>query len=268
LPEGHTIHRLARDHARWFGGEPVRVSSPQGRFADAARLLDGAVLTGTDAVGKHLFHRYEHGAIVHVHLGLFGRFLHHPTPPPEPRDTVRYRVIGSERTADLVGATACELLDLDGVDRIAARLGPDPLRRDADPDRAFAALQRRSVPIGRALLDQAVVAGVGNVYRAELLFVHGLHPLVPARTVTAERWAAMWDTLVTWMRSGVRMRRIVTVDPDEVGTARSRIRRGAATYVYRQEVCRRCGTPVRRWDLAGRWAYACETCQPPPRPDA
>jgi endonuclease VIII len=265
LPEGHTIHRLARDHASWFAGEPVGVSSPQGRFADAARLLDGTVLTGTDAVGKHLFHRYDSGAVVHVHLGLFGRFSPHPTPPPPPRDTVRYRLVGAHRAIDLVGATACELLDDDEVARIVARLGPDPLRRDADPDRAFAALQRRSVSIGRALLDQGVVAGVGNVYRAELLFVHGLHPELPARSVSARRWTEMWATLTTWMRSGVRMRRIVTVDPDEAGVPRSRIRRAEATYVYRQPTCRRCGTPVRRWNLAGRWAYACETCQPPPR---
>jgi endonuclease VIII len=158
------------------------------------------------------------------------------------------------------------VLDHDEAARIAARLGPDPLRRDADPDRAFAALQRRSVPIGRTLLDQAVVAGVGNVYRAQLLFVHGLHPELPARTLGSERWEQMWATLVTWMRSGVRMRRIVTVDPGEVGVPRSRIRRADATYVYRQPSCRRCGTPIRRWDLAGRWAYACEPCQPPPRP--
>jgi endonuclease VIII len=250
----------------WFAGDRVRVGSPQGRFADAARLLDGTTLIGTDAVGKHLFHRYDTGTVVHVHLGLFGRFFPHPVPPPAPRDTVRYRVVGSERTVDLVGATACELLGDDEVAGIVARLGPDPLRRDADPDRAFAALQRRTVPIGRVLLDQKVVAGVGNVYRAELLYVHGLHPELPARTVTAERWAEMWATLVTWMRSGVRMRRIVTVEPAEVGTPRSRIRRSDATYVYRQQTCRRCGTPIRRWDLAGRWAYACETCQPPPHP--
>jgi endonuclease VIII len=266
VPEGHTIHRLARDHAAWFVGDAVRVCSPQDRFTGAARLIDGTVLTGTDAYGKHLFHRFAGGAVVHVHLGLFGRFFTHATPPPPPRETVRYRLVGAARTIDLVGATACELLDADEVARIVARLGPDPLRRDADPGRAFSALQRRSVPISRALLDQAVVAGVGNVYRAELLFVHGIHPERPARTITAECWDQLWATLVTWMRSGVRMRRIVTVDPDEVGVPRSRIRRTDATYVYRQTTCRRCGNAVRRWDLAGRWAYACEHCQPPPRP--
>ncbi|MTV24364.1 Fpg/Nei family DNA glycosylase [Nitriliruptoraceae bacterium ZYF776] len=275
MPEGHTLHRLARDHAAMFAGHPVAVSSRNGRFADAAALLDGAVLTATDAYGKHLFHRFEGDRTVHVHLGLFGKVLHQrlvdgddpdaPRAPAEPRETSRYRVVGPSDAIDLVGATACDLLGPDEVDALVARLGPDPLRRDADPDRAWAALQRRSVGIGRALMDQAVVAGIGNVYRAEILFVHGLHPEVPAREVPREVWDAMWADLVTWLRRGVRQRRIVTVDPDEAGKPRSRMRRDEATYVYKQETCRRCGDDVRRWDLAGRWAYACETCQPRPR---
>jgi len=281
VPEGHTIHHLARDHAGWFAGRQVRVSSPQGRFAAGAAQLDGRTLVATDAYGKHLFHRYDDGRSVHIHLGLFGKVLHHRLAPrtaaPEPRDTVRYRVEASGQASgqdgeqdgghaiDLVGATACELLDEGEVDAIVARLGPDPIRDDADPERAWAALQRRSVAIGRALMDQSVLAGVGNVYRAEVLFVHGLHPDVPARDVDRATWDAMWATLVTWLRRGVEERRIITVDPKELGVPRSRIRRSDATYAYHQDHCRRCGTPIRRYDLAGRWAYACETCQPPPR---
>ena len=273
MPEGHTIHRLARDHGEWFVGHEVHVSSPQGRFAAAAAQLDGRRLVATDAYGKHLLHRYDDGRSVHIHLGLFGKVFHHAlaarTAAPPPRDTVRYRVETNGREGghaiDLVGATACELLDEAEVDAIVARLGPDPIRDDADPERAWAALQRRSVGIGRALMDQSVLAGVGNVYRAEVLFVHGLHPDVPSRDVDRETWDAMWATLVTWLRRGVKERRIITVDPKELGIARSRIRRADATYVYHQERCRRCSTPIRRYDLAGRWAYACETCQPPPR---
>jgi endonuclease-8 len=273
VPEGHTIHRLADDHATWLVGHDVRVSSPQGRFATAARQLDGQRLVATDAYGKHLFHRYADGRSVHIHLGLFGKVFHHvlaaDSAPPPPRDTVRYRVeaLGPDggHAIDLVGATACELLDEPAVEGIVARLGPDPIRDDADPERAWAALQRRSVGIGRALMDQTVLAGVGNVYRAEILFVHGLHPEVPSRDVDRTTWDAMWGTLVTWLRRGVKERRIITVDPKELGVPRSRIRRADATYVYHQPFCRRCGDEVRRFDLAGRWAYACETCQPPPR---
>lgn len=264
MPEGHTIHRLARDHASWFGGHPVSVSSPQGRFPGAA-VIDGRVLEATVAHGKHLFHRYEGDAFVHVHLGLFGKFFARDLPAPEPRPTVRYRLVTDAHCVDLTGATACELLTPDEVARITDRLGPDPLRKDADPERGWQALQRRSVGIGRALMDQSVLAGVGNVYRAEVLFVHGIHPEVPSKQITHEQWQSMWDTLVAWMRWGVRTNRIVTTDPAEVGRPRSRMRRHERVHVYRQEHCPRCGTPVRRWDLAGRWAYACESCQVPPR---
>jgi endonuclease VIII len=265
VPEGHTIHRLARDHASWFAGQPVRVSSASGRFADAAALLDGEVLEATDAYGKHLFHRYAGDRFVHVHLGLFGKVFVHDVPAPPPRDTSRYRVVGAGHAIDLIGATACDLLTADEVDALVARLGPDPIRRDADPQRAWAALQRRSIGIGRALMDQAVLAGVGNVYRAEILFVHGVHPELPARELPRETWDAMWQTLVEWLRRGVRQRRIITTDPAEIGRPHSRMRRDERLYVYKREACRRCATPIRRWDLAGRWAYACESCQAPPR---
>jgi membrane protein DedA with SNARE-associated domain len=103
------------------------------------------------------------------------------------------------------------------VDAIVARLGPDPIRDDADPERAWAALQRRSVGIGRALMDQSVLAGVGNVYRAEVLFVHGLHPTSRRATSTARRGTRCGRRSSTWLRRGVKERRIITVDPKEVG---------------------------------------------------
>ncbi len=263
MPEGHTIHRLARDHASWFAGRPVAVSSPQGRFPGADQV-DGRLLESTDAYGKHLFHHYEGAAIVHVHLGLFGKFFNRGVPAPPPRDTVRMRLVTDEHCVDLTGATACELLTPDDVDAIVERLGPDPLRPDADPERGWQAIQRRSIGIGRALMDQKVLAGVGNVYRAEVLYVHGIHPEVPCRRITHDQWQAMWDTLVEWMRYGARHNRIVTTDPAEIGRPRSRMSRDDRVHVYRREHCRRCGTEVRRWDLAGRWGYACETCQPRP----
>ena len=77
MPEGHTLHRLARLHQRRFAGAPVAVSSPQGRFTGAARLT-GRVFTRASAWGKHLFHHYDGGPIVHVHLGLYGTFTEAP----------------------------------------------------------------------------------------------------------------------------------------------------------------------------------------------
>ncbi len=264
MPEGHTIHRLARDHTALLAGQALRVTSPQGRFAEGAARLDGQRLERVTAYGKHLFYEWAGGEVVHVHLGLFGRFFTHTTPGPVPRETVRLRLTGRATTVDLVGATECELIDPAGVDAIIARLGPDPLRPDGDPERAWPKLQRRASPVGLALMDQSVVAGVGNVYRAEALFVHRIHPLVPARAVTHEEWTAIWRTLTRWLRQGVEDQVIITVPPAEIGKPRRRIAKGEALYVYKRDHCRVCGTEVRRWDLGGRWAYACESCQPPP----
>jgi endonuclease-8 len=266
VPEGHTIHRLALDHRRELAGRPVSVSSPQGRFAGEAAHLDERVLEGVEAYGKHLFYDFGAGDLVHVHLGLFGGFTRFEPPPPPPRSTVRLRLSGLDATVDLIGATECALIDRSVRAAIVGRLGPDPLRRDARPDRAFEKLQRRRTPIGAALMDQSVLAGVGNVYRAEVLNVVGLHPLVPSNAVTRPQFDSMWSLLVGWLRHGVKDRVIITVDPRVVGKRRSRIARGEALWVYKQERCRRCGSEVRRWDLSGRWAYACETCQPPPPP--
>jgi endonuclease-8 len=242
----------------------VSVSSPQGRFADGAARLDERVLEGVEAYGKHLFYDFGASDLVHVHLGLFGMFLRHDPPPPPPRDTVRLRMSGLDATVDLIGATDCSLVDPEVRAAIVARLGPDPLRRDARPERAWAKLQRRKTPVGAALMDQSVIAGVGNVYRAEVLNVLGVHPMAPADSLTRAQFDELWSTLVGWMRHGVKDQVIITVDPKLIGKRRSRIQRREALWVYKQDRCRRCGTEVRRWDLAGRWAYACETCQPPP----
>lgn len=264
MPEGHTIHRLALDHTKLFGRRELTVSSPQGRFTDGAARLDGHVLGRVSAHGKHLFYEWETGDVVHVHLGLYGRFFMHRAPSPVPRDTTRLRLEGVEWTADLVGATQCELIDPIGVSAIVARLGPDPIRNDADPEAAWPKLARRRSPIGMALMDQGVISGVGNVYRAEALFVHGIHPETPAHSITHDQWLGLWGSLRTWLRQGVKDRRIITVPPSEIGKPRSRIGRGEALYVYKQPRCRVCGSEIRRWDLGGRWAYACEGCQPPP----
>jgi len=269
VPEGHTVHRLARDLAADLAGAPVRASSPQGRFSGGAAAIDRRLLERTDAYGKHLFLEHEADLVVHIHLGLYGTFRRFLLPLPSPVGALRLRIEGEEAGWDLRGATACELLDPSGKAAIMARLGPDPIRRDADPERAWAALQRRRSTIGQALMDQSVLAGVGNVYRAEVLFAHGIHPLAPANQVKRPEWDAMWAWLVQAMRRGVEERRILTVDPREVGKPRSRS--GVAgpagadrsCHVYKEAACLRCGTPVHRFDLAGRWAYACERCQAP-----
>jgi formamidopyrimidine-DNA glycosylase len=264
MPEGHTLHRLARAQTRQFAGHVVRASSPQGRFADGAARIDGRLLTGVDAYGKHLFQHFDGIAeVVHVHLGLYGTFTSGPAPAPEPRGALRLRIESEQFYADLRGATTCELLDPPGVERVLARLGPDPLARRPDGDRAWVRLRRTRTPLGLALMDQTVVAGIGNVYRAELLFRHRRDPYRPARELAETQWQGMWSDLVALMRAGVRSGRIVTTLPQHRSRRTGRVLAEDAHYVYRRTglPCRVDGTPIRTAELAGRNLFWCPTCQ-------
>jgi len=261
VPEGHTLHRLAREHRRLLVGHELRASSPQGRFAEGAALIDGSTLRGAEAYGKHLFHDYGAGRHLHVHLGLYGKWVSNAQPAPEPWGALRLRLESPEAYADLRGATACELLTGAEVGALVTRLGPDPLRRGADPGAAWQRISRSRAPIASLLMDQSVVAGIGNVYRAELLFRHRVVPYLPGRELPRETWDAMWADLVTLMRAGVRAGRIVTTDPrDRPG---GRLTREKSHYVYRRTglPCRVCGTPVSTAELLARNLYWCPRCQ-------
>ena len=262
MPEGHTLHRLARLHQRRYAGGEVRVSSPQGRFGDAA-LIDGRVFRRASAWGKHLFHHYEPGAIVHVHLGLYGTFREHRTPMPEPRGQVRMRIVGAEYGTDLRGPTACEVIDEARVSAILDRLGPDPLRSDADPSQAWARISKSRRSIGALLMDQSVLAGVGNVYRSEVLFRHGIDPYRPGCDLDKSEFDSAWADLVELMNVGVRRGRIIVVRPEHDHGAAAYGPRRPRTYVYRRtgEPCRLCGTAVRTAQMEGRNLFWCPACQ-------
>ncbi|ORV13941.1 Fpg/Nei family DNA glycosylase [Mycobacterium celatum] len=263
MPEGHTLHRLARLHQRRFAGAPVAVSSPQGRFAAAAAAVDGRVLRRTSVWGKHLFHHYADGPIVHVHLGLYGTFTEHATPMPAPAGQVRMRMVGAEYGTDLRGPTVCELLDDAQVADVVARLGPDPLRRDADPQWAWARITKSRRPIGALLMDQTVIAGVGNVYRSELLFRHAIDPYRLGRAITEAEFTAAWTDLVALMKVGLRRGKIIVVRPEHDHGAPSYLPDRPRTYVYRRagDPCRVCGTTVRTAELEGRNVFWCPECQ-------
>jgi endonuclease-8 len=293
MPEGHTLHRLATALDLAFAGWPVHVSSPQGRFTESAALLDGRRVDGAESWGKHLWVHFDGDDLVHVHLGLYGRFdvVHATHAVPPPVGQVRLRLVradlpdgaptgvravpGSQGRssagpqgamnvyADLRGATACELHTPEQRKAVVARLGPDPLRGDADPELAWHRIRRSRAPIAGLLMDQTVVAGIGNVYRAELLFRHRVDPLRPGTSLRASRWTAMWEDLVVLMADGVRTGVIRTVRDEHL--ADSERHDGARTsYVYRRagEPCRVCGSRVRVRDLQGRNVYWCPRCQP------
>lgn len=267
MPEGHTLYRLAADLRATFAGETVRASSPQGRFTEGAAVLDGRVLESAESVGKHLFARFDNDAILHVHLGLYGEFPIRPVPVPAPVGTLRLRLEGTTAYADLRGPTACELIDDSALERVLARLGPDPLRPDADPELAYARIHSSTRPIGALLMDQRVLCGVGNVFRAEVLYRARLHPLTPGRNVSKRRWSAMWVDLVTLMAYGVETGRIDTVRPEHqpaaIGHEPPAGTHGSEVYVYRRHgmPCHVCFARVRRQVLEGRNLYWCPTCQ-------
>ncbi|MVA76267.1 Fpg/Nei family DNA glycosylase [Auraticoccus sp. F435] len=261
MPEGHTLRRLADELQATFAGDVVRASSPQGRFAESAALLDGSRVLGAEAAGKHLLVDFEGGRLLHVHLGLYGKFLVLPTPATPPVGQVRLRIESQTAFADLRGPTACELWTPAQEAELLARLGPDPLRTDADPMRAWQRIRRSATPIGALLMDQSVLAGVGNVYRAEILFRHGLHPLRPGLAVRRGQFLELWQDLVVLMADGVRVGRIETVRPEHLPlVAEDALPR----YVYRRtgEACLLCGRTVLTDVLVGRNLYWCPRCQP------
>ncbi|MGB8403995.1 MAG: DNA-formamidopyrimidine glycosylase family protein [Mycobacterium sp.] len=263
MPEGHTLHRLARLHQQRFGRAPVIVSSPQGRFAEPAAAISGRALRKADAWGKHLFHHYDGGAVVHVHLGLYGTFTERLLPLPAPVGQVRMRMVGATYGADLRGPTVCELIDEGGVDDVVARLGPDPLRRDADPARAWARISKSRRAIGSLLMDQSVIAGVGNVYRSELLYRHRVDPHRPGVHFAESEFADAWTDLVALMKVGVRRGKIVVVRHEDDHGAPSYAPDRPRTYVYRRagEACRVCGSTIRTEEMEGRNLFWCPGCQ-------
>jgi endonuclease-8 len=218
------------------------------------------------AYGKHLFYHFANELTVHVHLGLFGKFRLQQPPFPEPSPNARLLLSTSDYRVHLAGPTACDVLEQPEVEAIIDRLGPDPILEPADGVEQMAArLARRSIPIGRALLDQAVLAGLGNVYRSELLFLVGLHPFVPAREVEPERVADLWKLSVDELRLGERSGRIVTVRPEEVGaSSRAKLKRSERLYAYKRQgqPCRRCATLITTADIDGRNVWWCPSCQP------
>lgn len=270
MPEGHTLHRLAGHLNEAFAGHQVHVSSPQGRFAADAAVLDRSLLVGAEAWGKHLFIELSGDRLVHVHLGLIGKFDVVTGPLVPPVGQVRLRLVRDdlEVHADLRGATRCDLVGPSRRDEVVAALGPDPLRADADPSKAWLRISRSDRTIGDLLMDQSVLAGVGNVYRAEVLFRHRMHPLRPGRTLRRSQFEAIWTDLVELMTEGVRTGRIDTVRPEHTPEAMGRPPRkddhGGEVYVYRRTgmPCWICGSEVRIDGLAGRNSFWCPGCQP------
>jgi len=268
MPEGHVTHRLARELDAAFTGHPVRVTSPQGRFAAAAALLDGGWFAGAEAYGKNLFLDIgESGSLIHIHLGLIGKLRVGGPTDLVNAETLRLRIETAEHVAELRGPQTCSLITPAEREGVIGALGPDPLRPDADGERGWGRVSRSARPIASLLMDQRVAAGVGNIYRCEVLFRQRLHPLTPGSTLTHRRWRRIWSDFVDLMPQAVVDGRIDTVlephTPEAMGRPPRVDRHGGEVYVYRRPgmPCLVCGQGVRAREFEGRNLYWCGRCQ-------
>lgn len=268
MPEGHTLHRHAHELTEAFADSRLSASSPQGRFVAGAARISGHTFDSADAFGKHLLLRLEDlEDTVHVHLGLYGMLSLTPATGLPVVGAVRLRLESATHTVDLRGPTACALFAPGEVDTLLARLGPDPLRDDADPDKAWSRIGSSRTSIAALLMNQHVLAGVGNVYRAEVLFRLGIDPFLPGRELGRTRWVALWSDLADQMTVGVLTGRIDTIHPQHEPEAMGRPPReddhGGEVYVYRRagQACLVCNTPILTQKLAGRNLFWCPSCQ-------
>jgi endonuclease VIII len=260
MPEGHTIHRAVLDQRPMLAGQKLRINSPQGRFADGAAHLDGQICSGIEAYGKHLIYLFASGDSLHIHLGLYGQFRMADAPAPEPRGAVRVRMLSSTHVVDINGPNTCEILDDAGLAALTRRIGPDVLRQDAKPERAYARIAGSRTGIGTLIMDQAVMAGVGNIYRSEILWRQKVHPDVPGNRISRETFERIWVDAVHLLKIGVRENAIIT--NEAAGAAESRYRE--RVNIFEKAHCPACEGSIRKYEIAGRRAFVCENCQPPP----
>jgi endonuclease-8 len=298
MPEGNEIHRWAERHAAAFAGKPVMVDGPQGRFVDGD-VLSGRKLLRVMAVGKHLGYDFGRGLILHVHLGLQGDFTEGSGPLPPVKGALRLRLwsaakvkrpavageskrhawyssddgtghLAPEQVAwvELRGPTDCSIYTQAKWNALRARLGPDPLDGDA-PGKAFERIAKSRKAIGMLLMEQDVIAGVGNIYRAEVLFRARQSPFTPGKDVAPAVLKAMWKDLGPLMRAGMVDRRIVTTLRKDRPSGKTKAEVGEEHYVYRRngQPCFVCGAKVRKMEgFAGRNLFWCGVCQgEPPR---
>ena len=301
MPEGHTIHRIAKLFDTIYSGHTLEASSPQGRFADGARLISGTTMASSYARGKHLFSVFEGDRILRVHLGIYGAWdvtssggatqragaagpqvvtsLGAPRVkrgragdereghfPPDPVGQVRLRLMDDDYVADLRGPTACVVLSPEEAAEVEKRLGPDPLVDDLGlgGEEFLRRMASTATPVGLALMNQNIVSGIGNVYRAEILFRHRLDPFTPSKTLSEGTVVGLWQDWAGLLAEGVATGVMMTRDDlDEEGRALALRSKADRYFVYGRagQPCRVCGGPVQLVMAQARKLYYCPTCQ-------
>ena len=184
--------------------------------------------------------------------------------PPEPIGQVRVRILTADTVADLRGPTVCEVLSPAGVAKVRDELGPDPLV-DKDGEARFVERCRRtSTPIGRALMNQKIVAGIGNVYRAEMLFRAKLSPFAVTKDLPDEVLRDLWRDWVKLLKIGVDTGQMMTMDGLSAAEKRAALaNREDRHWLYRRagDPCRVCGTSIVMEMMEARKLYYCPQCQ-------
>ena len=186
--------------------------------------------------------------------------------PPEPVGQVRVRLLTDTVSADLRGPTACEVLDPAQVDAVMSRLGPDPQLDDTpEAEQRFVdTVRKKPTRIGLLLMDQSVVSGIGNVYRAELLFRARINPHAPGKSLSVQSLRALWRDWAHLLAIGVATGQMMTMDDlvkdDYLLAMKNRADRH---WVYKREglPCRICGTHITLEEMGARKLYYCPSCQ-------
>jgi endonuclease-8 len=252
------------------------------------------------AVGKHLGYDFGKDRILHVHLGLQGDFSEGSGPLPEVKGALRLRMwnaaavkralsktatpgvpgvskrhrwysdddgtdnIDPDKVAwvELRGPMDCSVYSQEKWDGLLKRLGPDPLNGDG-PERMVAKVAKSRKPIGELLMDQTVAAGVGNIFRAELLYRARLSPFRVGKDVEEKTLRSIWKEAGVLMKAGMVDRRIVTTKPADRPHKTGQALKEEAHYVYRRNgrPCFVCGTDVLKKEMAGRNLFWCPVCQ-------
>ena len=259
MPEGDTVwlagHNLRRAMA---GQELVRTTFRVPRYATTD--LSGRTVIDIVSRGKHLLWRFSGDLTLHSHFRMDGSWHLYKAGQRWRSPAFEARVVLETESWQAVGfrLPVLDLIDTGREDELVGHLGPDLLGDDWDPHEATERLESRAgMSVGEALLDQTVMAGVGNVYRCELCFLSGLNPWTAVDEVADPR--SVVDLAKRLLEVNRHSARHVTTGVDLPGRRH---------YVYgrRDQPCRRCGTPVRKADQASygseRIVYWCPTCQP------
>ena len=264
MPEGHTVHRIANSFNELFAGKALTVDSPQGRFSASAKLISNQKLTKAWAIGKQMFLDFENGRTLRIHLGIYGkwRFVKlNNGELPEVQGQVRARFFTTNDLADLRGPTICELIEPHELGLLTQRLGPDPLNPDDGSEfkRFQNRIQSSKTAIGLLLMNQDVIAGIGNVYRAEILYRAKINPHKQGSELSLKQIKELWKDAVFLLELGVKHGVMLTrdgyLDEDPGKPERHHV------YKRQGQPCRKCGTHIVLEVMAGRKLYFCPKCQ-------